>query len=152
MLTNTQLQIPCVHTRLESQSQPQSQTQPESPTPDSESSQAEWPYDDLETLPEAVRVFQDMFRGSTPLPDFCFGLSPEMEVGLIPKGEEGDPTKVCNTIGISVFLHPDSDTFFFRLNLSRRLRTSRILNPSCRPSPPASPSCQHNLNPPPASH
>jgi hypothetical protein len=65
-----------VQTQLDLQTQPQSQTQPELPIPDC-------PID--ETLPEVVRVFRDMFRGSTtPLAD-----SEELE----------DPTKVHN-IGI----------------------------------------------------
>jgi hypothetical protein len=59
-----------------------------------------------ETLPEAVRVFRDMFSGSTP-PDSYFGLSPKMEGGLIPKGEEEEPKKVrkIGFVGFFLLLH-----------------------------------------------
>ena len=81
------MQIPCTQTQPESQTQ--SQTESESPICDS-------PYlptdvEPFQTLPEVVRVFRDMFRGSTTPPDFYFGLSSKMEAGLIPKSEEEDP-------------------------------------------------------------
>jgi hypothetical protein len=127
VLTTTQLQ-------LDLQIQPQSQTQPESPIPDP----SDWPTD--ETLPEAVRVFRDMFRRSTtPTGDSYFSLSPKMESlsGLIPKDDEEGLTKVRNIGIVGLFFTNLRCVLSFKLNLSHRLNPSRRLNPipSRRPNP-----------------
>ena len=75
------------------QTQPESQTQSQT---ESELSICDSPYlptdvEPFQTLLEVIRVFRDMFPGSTTPLDSYFGLSPKMEAGLIPKSKEEDP-------------------------------------------------------------